>query len=152
MFSPRSIQSHPEKIILVLFSKISNVVLFLGLSWFRFLSSNFASLPFMYLVEALRYKPEGREFESWWCHGNFPFNIILPVALWPWVLFSLWEKWVPGIFSWGKDGRCIGLTTLPPSYTECLEIWNTNFMEISGPVLACNGIALHFTMYLLISC
>jgi hypothetical protein len=23
----------------------------------------------------------------------------------------------------GKDGRCVGLTTLPPSYADCLEIW-----------------------------
>ena len=23
----------------------------------------------------------------------------------------------------GKDGRCVGLTTLPPSCVECLEIW-----------------------------
>jgi hypothetical protein len=23
------------------------------------------------LVEALRYKPEGREFDSRWCHWNF---------------------------------------------------------------------------------
>jgi hypothetical protein len=27
-----------------------------------------------------------------------------------------WEKG-------GKGGRCVGLTTLPPSYADCLEIW-----------------------------
>ena len=26
------------------------------------------------LVEALRYKPEGRGFDSRWCHWNFPFT------------------------------------------------------------------------------
>jgi len=31
------------------------------------------------LVEALRYKPEGRGFDSQWCN-----LIILPAALWPW--------------------------------------------------------------------
>ena len=36
------------------------------------------------LVEALRYKPEGRGFNSRWCHWNFLIYIILPVALWPW--------------------------------------------------------------------
>jgi hypothetical protein len=25
--------------------------------------------------------------------------------------------------SWGKGGRCVGLTTLPPSCADCLEIW-----------------------------
>jgi len=25
--------------------------------------------------------------------------------------------------SWGKDGRCLRLTTLPPSCGKCLEIW-----------------------------
>ena len=25
--------------------------------------------------------------------------------------------------SWGKGGRCLGLTTLPPSCADCLEIW-----------------------------
>jgi len=23
----------------------------------------------------------------------------------------------------GKGGRCVGLTTLPPSYANCLEMW-----------------------------
>jgi len=23
----------------------------------------------------------------------------------------------------GKDGRCVGVTTLPPSFADCLEIW-----------------------------
>jgi hypothetical protein len=27
------------------------------------------------------------------------------------------------IIFWGKGGRCIGLTTLPPSCADCLEIW-----------------------------
>ena len=33
------------------------------------------------LVEALRYKPEGRGFDSRWCLWNFIIDIILPVAL-----------------------------------------------------------------------
>jgi len=27
------------------------------------------------------------------------------------------------IFPRGKGGRCVGLTTLPPSCAKCLEIW-----------------------------
>jgi len=26
-------------------------------------------------------------------------------------------------FLWSKDGRCVGLTTLPPSCADCLEVW-----------------------------
>jgi hypothetical protein len=26
------------------------------------------------LIEALRYKPEGRGFDSRWCHWNFPLT------------------------------------------------------------------------------
>jgi hypothetical protein len=45
--------------------------------------------------------------------------------------------------SWGgKGGRCVGLTTLPPSSADCLEIWKPQLLEPSGPVQAYNGIAL----------
>jgi len=30
---------------------------------------------------------------------------------------------VPGIFHGEKDGQCVGLTTLPLSCADCLEIW-----------------------------
>jgi hypothetical protein len=45
---------------------------------------------------------------------------------------------VPGIFPRGKGGRCLGLTTLPPSCADCPEIWE--------PVQACNGIALPLSL------
>jgi hypothetical protein len=48
------------------------------------------------LVEALRYKPEGRWFDS-----RFFIDIILSVALWPWGQLGLSQKWVPGIFPGG---------------------------------------------------
>ena len=35
------------------------------------------------LVEALRYKPEGRGFDSRYRHLIFFFDVILPAALWP---------------------------------------------------------------------
>ena len=36
------------------------------------------------LVEALRYKPEGRGFDSPMVSLKFFIDTILPVALWPW--------------------------------------------------------------------
>ena len=41
-----------------------------------------------------------------------------------------------------KGSRYVGLTTLPPSSANCLEIWQPKPLELSGPVQACNGIAL----------
>ena len=50
-------------------------------------------------------------------------DINLPASLWPSGRLSLKHKWVPGIFHWGKGGRCAGLTIWPPSRADCLEIW-----------------------------
>ena len=46
------------------------------------------------------------------------------------------------MFPGGKDGRCIRLTTLPPSCAVVMKSGNLNFLEPSGPLQACNGIAL----------
>ena len=43
--------------------------------------------------------------------------------------------------SWGKGGRCIRLTTLPPSCAVVMQSGNLNFLEPSGPLQACNGTA-----------
>ena len=39
----------------------------------------------------------------------------------------------------GKGGRCVGLTTLPPSCPDCLEILR---LEPPGALRDCTGIAL----------
>ena len=44
--------------------------------------------------------------------------------------------------SWGKGGRYVGLTTLPPPCADCLEIWEPQPPGTPGPVQGCNGIAL----------
>jgi len=41
--------------------------------------------------------------------------------------------------SWGKGGRCVSLTTLPPSCAVVTKSGNLNFLEPSGPLRACNG-------------
>ena len=84
------------------------------------------------LVEALRYKPEGRGFD--W---NFSLT------------YSFWPHYGPGVdsasnrneyqeyFLGGKGGRCVGLTTLPPSCADCLEIWEP---QPPGTLWACPGL------------
>ena len=44
--------------------------------------------------------------------------------------------------SGGKGGRCLRLTTLPPSYGAVMKSGNINFLEPSGPLQTCNGTAL----------
>ena len=94
------------------------------------------------VVKALRYKPVGRGFDSRWCHWDFS------------VTYSFRSHYGPGVDSasnrneyqvyspGGKGGRCVRLTTLPPSCAVVMKCGNLNFLEPSGPLLACNGTAL----------
>ena len=46
------------------------------------------------------------------------------------------------LFPGGKGGRCVRLTTLPPSCAVVMKSGNLNFLEPSGPLQACKGTAL----------
>jgi len=71
-----------------------------------------------HLVEALRYKPESRGFDSRLCHWNFSLS------------YSFWPHYGPGVdsasnrnkyqeyFLGAKGGQCVGLTTLPPACAD----------------------------------
>jgi hypothetical protein len=64
------------------------------------------------LAEALRYKPEGSGFDSrWWLHYV------------PRVDSASNRNEYQEYFLGGKGGQCVGLTTLPPSFADFLEIW-----------------------------
>jgi hypothetical protein len=53
------------------------------------------------------------------------------------------------MFPVGKDGRCLGLTTLPPSCADCLEIWEP---QIPGTLVqTCKEIVLPFFIILILS-
>jgi len=51
--------------------------------------------------------------------------------------------------SWGEGGRCVRLTTLPPSCVV-MKSGNLNFLEPSGPVQASNGTALPALLFAII--
>jgi hypothetical protein len=53
--------------------------------------------------------------------------------------------------SWGKGGRCVRLTNLPPSGAVVMKSGNLNFLKHSGPLQACNGIALPLTNFVVTS-
>ena len=48
-----------------------------------------------------------------------------------------------------KSGRCVRLTTLPPSCAVVTKSGSLNFLEPSGPLQACNGTALPFIAFYL---
>ena len=88
------------------------------------------------LVEALRYKSEGRGLDSRWCH---------------------WPHYGPGVdsasnrneyqeyFLGGNGGRCTGLQPYHLHVPTVLKSGSLNLLEPSRPVQTCNGIALPFT-------
>jgi len=47
-------------------------------------------------------------------------------------------------FLGGKGGRCVRLTTLPPSFAVVMKSGNLNFLEPPGPLQASNGTGLPF--------
>jgi len=49
----------------------------------------------------------------------------------------LTEMITRNIFLRSRDGRCVALTTLPPSCTDCLEIWEP---QPPGTLRACPGL------------
>jgi hypothetical protein len=74
---------------------------------------------------AMRYKPESRGFGSRWCRwkDNVPLTFSSPLP--------------QEIFPEGKGDKCVGLITLPPTCTDCLEICER---QRSGTFWACPGL------------
>ena len=84
------------------------------------------------LVETLRYKPDGRGFDSRWCHWNLGLRVE------PASIRNEYQEY----FLRGKGGRCLGLT-LPPSCANCLEILK---LQPPGTLRACPACFI-FTHY-----
>ena len=56
-----------------------------------------------------------------------------------------WTEMSTRSISWGKGGRCIRLTTLPPSCAIVMKSGNLNFLEPSGSLQAWSRTDLPFT-------
>jgi hypothetical protein len=89
------------------------------------------------LVEALRYKPEGRGFDSRWCHWNFFLFLSFRLRCDPGVNSASNRNEYQEYFLGGKGGWCVGLTTLPLSCADCREIWE---LQPPGILGACPGL------------
>jgi hypothetical protein len=74
------------------------------------------------VVKAPCYKPEGRAFEARWGEWIFSIYLILPAALGP-GLYSAsngneYQKQENNVFGGVERGRCVRLTTSPPSVSR----------------------------------
>jgi hypothetical protein len=74
------------------------------------------------LIEVLRYKPEDRWFDCRWGHWDFSLSQSFRLHYGPGVDSASNRDEYQGYVLGGKGGQCVGLTTLPPSCADCLEI------------------------------
>jgi len=97
-------------------------------------------------VEALRYKPEGRGSDSRWCHLNFSLTYPSGRTMTLGSTQSLVEMSTRNI-SWGvKAAGTYGWQPYHLHVPIVLKSGSLSLLEPSGPVQACNGIALTFTL------
>ena len=101
------------------------------------------------VVKMLCFKSEGRWFDPSWCHWNFsltqnPSDRTMALGS----TQRLTEMSTRRISWGGNRGRCVRLTTLPPSWAVVMKSANRNFLESSGPLQACNGTALRIFVFI----
>ena len=89
----------------------------------------------------MHYKPEGRGFDSNWCNWNHSGRTVAP-GVDSASNRNEYKEYLLG----GKSGRCVGLTTLPPSCVDCLEIWEP---QSPGTLRVCPGFLELLLIYLI---
>ena len=123
---------------------VSSSVFVIGL----FVMVTEGTLPVAQLVKALRYKPEGRGFDSRWCHSEIFIDIILPPSLIALGSTQRLTEISTRNISWGV--KAAGAQGWQPYHLHVLAVLKSgrlNLLEPSGPDQACNGIALHLPYY-----
>ena len=108
----------------------------------KLFSSNIRGYAVAQLVKALCYKPEGRGFDSRWCRWNFSLPQSFRPNSVPGVVSASNRNAYQEYFLEGKGDWCVGLTTLPPSFANCLEIWEPQPPGTLRPLQACTEIGL----------
>ena len=79
------------------------------------------------------YKPGGRGFDSRWCHWNVPLIQDYGTEVDSASNRNEYQEYFLG----SKGSRYLGLTNLPPSCADCLEMWETH---PPGTLRACPGL------------
>jgi hypothetical protein len=96
------------------------------------------------VVKALRYWSEGLGIDPQWCRWGF-FSEATDGTMCPRVDSASKNEYreLPG----GKDGRCVRVTTLPPSWCrKSRRSGSLNLLESEEPLQACSGKPLPFTL------
>jgi len=91
------------------------------------------------LVEALRYKKEGRSFHSQWRHWDFSLAYSFRPHCGSVIDSATNRNEYQEYYVVGKDGHCVGLI-LPPSCADCLEMWAP---QNPGTLRASTGLAFY---------
>jgi len=89
------------------------------------------------LIEAMRYKPVGLGIDSRRIYWTFSLTWSFRWHLGPGVDTASNRNKYQHYFLVGKGGRCVGLTTFPPSCANCREIWEA---QPSGNLRAYPGL------------
>jgi hypothetical protein len=96
-------------------------------------------------IQALRYNPEGRGFDSRRCHWNFSLTQSFRPHSGPGDDSACNRNEYQEYFLGGKGGRCVQMITLPPSCADCLEIREPQF---PATLRTCPGLFRHYiTLY-----
>jgi len=104
----------------------------------------------VHLVEAVRYKPEGRGFDSWWCHWNFLLTQSFLPQYCPWLDSASIRSEYHVYFLGVKMAGAWGWQSYRPHVPIVLKSGNLSLLEPSGPEWASTGIAFLTTIIIII--